>query len=114
MVLKAGRMNIPVRIEAPATTQDAMGQLVKAPWTLVGTRMASIEPLNGREYFAASGEGSDVNVRIRLRYDNTLRTVDTTHRLLDQRYSPMTTYDIEAVINENQRNREIILMCRRG
>ena len=107
-------MSIPVRVESPATVQDAMGQLVKAPWVLVGSRMAAIEPLNGREFFSASGEASDVNVRIRMRYDNSLRTVDTTHRVIDQRYSPATVYDIEAVINDNQRDRELVLMCKRG
>lgn len=63
MVLRAGRMRHTLTLQRRATTKDAMGQQVNT-WTDVGTYVASVEPVRGREYLGASGEHSDVTHRI--------------------------------------------------
>ncbi len=99
--------------ETQATTQDAMGQ-PNYTWSAVATRYASVEPLSGRELMAASGEHADVTVRIRARYDATLRTVKPADRILDPTYSPAAVYDIQWIQNIGERNREVVFMCRRN
>lgn len=89
-----------------------MGQPAQT-WATLVTRRGSIEPLNGREYLAASGENSDVSTRIRMRYDSSVKTAKPHDRIVDQSQSPQVVYDIESVINPRERDREVIFMCRR-
>ena len=110
--MRTGNLRDRITAQRQSTTQDAMGQPVQT-WTTLFTRRASIEPLNGREYMAASGEGSDVSTRIRLRYDATTGTLKTYDRLVDASVSPQVVYDIESVINPRERDRELVVMCRR-
>lgn len=109
MVLKAGSMRRRVTFQSQSSTQDSVGQKVDT-WTLIGRRWVSIEPLNGREYFAASGEKSEVTTRIRVRYDATIAAVKPYDRVLHG----STTYDIVSVIVPEERNQEIVLMTRRA
>lgn len=109
MVLKAGKMRHRVTFQRQSTTKDAVGQLSQT-WADIGARTASIEPLNGREYFNASGENSQVTTRIRLRYDATIGSVKPYDRVVHG----STVYDILSVINESERNRELILMTKRA
>ena len=95
-----------------STAQDAIGQRVDT-WSEFASRMCSIEPLNGREYFNASGEHSEVSTRIRTRHDSVVGVVKPDDRILDQTTSPNTVFDILSVINSGDRDREIVLMCRR-
>lgn len=117
--MRAGRLRHKVTIQEVTETPDAYGEPSES-WTTYAERWASIEPLAGREYFAAKQEHSEVDTRIRLRWDRALVAVTPKHRvlytypLLDG--SPETTqtriFDIEAVLNMQERNREIVLMCR--
>lgn len=61
------RLNKRVTIKQLTTTTDEYGQPVDT-WTDVATVWAAIEPLRGREYFAAMAEQVDVTTRIRIRY----------------------------------------------
>lgn len=110
--MRVGNLRDTLIAQRQSTTQDAMGQPVDT-WTALFTRRASVEPLNGREYLAASGENSDVSTRIRFRYDATVGTLKQYDRLTDQSVSPMVVYDIESVIVPRERNREVVVMCRR-
>ena len=110
--MKPGRLHHTLTAQRQTTAQDAMGQPAQI-WTDIATRRASIEPLNGREYLRASGEGSDVSTRIRLRYDATIGVLKAYDRLIDQSVSPMQVYDIESVIVPRERNREMVCMCRK-
>ena len=106
-------MNRRVSFQRQATTKDSVGQLVQT-WTEICSRMVSIEPLNGREYFNASGEHSSVSTRIRGRYEAMLGALKPYDRVVNYQTSPGTVYDILSVINPNESNREIILMCKRA
>ena len=96
-----------VTVEQQATTQDAVGQQTQT-WTTITKRMAEIQPLNGREFFAASGEHSEVTTRIRMRYDDVTNAINAYDRITHG----SDTYDILSVINVDKRNHELVLMCK--
>ena len=76
-------------------------------WTDLVTVWASIEPLNGRELFAAQEHDSEVTVRIRIRYRSGI-----THLMRishDGKY-----YDIRAVIDPQLLGEQLQLLCTQG
>jgi len=110
--MRTGNLRRTLTIQRQTRTQDAVGQPVET-WTTLVQRRGSIEPLNGREYLNASGEGSDTSTRIRMRYDSVTGTAKPFDRIVDESVSPMIVYDIESVVNPRERNRELVFMCRR-
>jgi SPP1 family predicted phage head-tail adaptor len=85
------------------TAQDASGQEVET-WTDVTPQSwARILPVSGREYFNASGERAEVTHRIEINY-----------RALaprDRAVYGSRVFDIKSVINVEERNRDLLLMC---
>lgn len=78
-----------------------------AQWTALAEVWMSIEPLRGRELFAAQEHQSETEVRIRIRYRD---DVTTQMRVLhDSKY-----YSVLAVIDSELRHRELELMCTQG
>ncbi len=75
-------------------------------WFEIASRRASVEPLIGKEYFAASGEQSSVTTKIRLRYESLLADLNTKDRIVHG----SDIYNIESVINPHKRNRQLIVM----
>lgn len=73
-------------------------------WGDVATLWAAVEPLRGREFFAAKELNADITLRIRVRYRDgitpKMRLVDGDH-----------IYLIQAVINPEMRGIELQLMC---
>lgn len=110
--MRAGKLFHKVRIERQTTAQDAAGQLLDT-WTEIATRRASIEPLNGREFFTAATERAEISTRIRLRYDSALAGVKAHDRVVHINCSPNVVYDVHSIINPRERNRELVLMCER-
>ena len=102
----AARLRDKVIIQAYTDTIDAAGGPT-ITWATFITRYASIVPLNGNEYFTAQQLNVDISVRIRLRYDTLAATITSKHRVL----WGSRIYDILTVINRQERNKEIILMC---
>lgn len=102
----AARLRNKVIIQSYTDTIDASGGPITT-WSNFITRYASVVPLNGNEYFTAQQLNVDINVRIRLRYDNQAATITEKHRVL----WGTRTYDILTVINRQELNKEIILMC---
>jgi SPP1 family predicted phage head-tail adaptor len=99
-----GKLRHRITIEQVIETQDADGSMIET-WTTFAMAQASIEPISGREYFAAQSTQADVTHRIRLRY---LSGVTPKMRV---NYNSRI-FDILSVININERNRELQLMCR--
>jgi SPP1 family predicted phage head-tail adaptor len=66
----AGQFNQRVVIEAPTAARDARGQRAAAAptWSPVATVWAQVQPLRGREFFAAGAIQSEATVRFRLRW----------------------------------------------
>lgn len=95
-----------VTAQRRGTGQDALGQPMQT-WVGLATVRASIEPLMGKEYDQASGEHSRVSTRIRMRWQSELSDLKPADRILFENRA----YDIQSVINVNERNRELLVMC---
>lgn len=107
--MQAGKLRNKVTIEqyvAGSPEQRASGE-PDAAWSVYATTMAEIRPLVGREFFAAQQVSSKVDTKIRIRY----RTGVTAGMRVNK---SGTYYNIEAVINVENRNRELMLMCGTG
>ena len=61
-----GALDQRVTVERLQQGQDELGQPFNT-WTALFTTWAAVEPLSGREYFAASAAQSSVTTRIKLR-----------------------------------------------
>ena len=108
-MLKAGGYLRRVTIQTRDETQDSVGQRVLT-YTELTTRMAKINPVSGREYFNASGERANVSTEIRMRYDASLSVLHPDDRIVHG----SVNYDIISIINMDERNRELVLMCERS
>jgi SPP1 family predicted phage head-tail adaptor len=102
--MRPGKLRHGIAIERVAETQDADGSVIEA-WSTYATVHGSIEPISGREYFAAQSTQADVTHRIGIRY---LSGIVPKMRV---KYGSRI-YDILSVINIDERNRELQLMCR--
>jgi len=102
--MRAGSLRHKVTIERVTTEPDEIGQPIET-WTAVGTFPASVEPINGREYFAADAAQSEVTTRIRMRYQAGI----TQH---DRATHGGQVYEVLSVINPEMRNEELVLMCK--
>lgn len=102
--MRAGELRHRVTIQISTEPQNTYGEGVPI-WTTFDNVWAAIEPLSGREYWAAQQENAEVNTRIRIRNKQGITPkmrVSWGNRI----------YDIMTVIRVNERDREIHLMCR--
>ena len=104
----AGRLYHSVVLQRQSGAENEYGESIDE-WVDIASRRASIEPLNGKEYFANSGETTEVSTRIRLRYDSSLSDLKPHDRVVHSD----VIYDIKTVINPSERSRELVLMCHR-
>lgn len=105
MVMRAGRLRHRITIQQPGTTQDSYGEENAAgTWTTFATRWAAVEPLQGREYFAAQQHLARVTTRFILRKINGV--TPKMRILFDGRI-----YDIDAVMDFDERGIEVQLMA---
>jgi len=93
-----------ITIQQQSTTQDSFGSPIDT-WTTVATVWASIEPINGKEFFAASQVNAEVTTRIRIRY---LSGIEPAMRVL---YGTRL-YNIQSVIDYKESHAEMQLMCK--
>ncbi|KKW66925.1 hypothetical protein AAV94_12665 [Lampropedia cohaerens] len=104
-MLEAGRLDQRVTIRKLTTGRNPNTGGIIETWSDVATVWAAVEPLNGREFFAASAQQSEVTTRIRMRY----RPDITPQMKINHNGSE---YDIQAVINPKSKGAELVLMCR--
>jgi SPP1 family predicted phage head-tail adaptor len=102
--VKIGKLRHRITVEETTETQEADGSVIEN-WSAFATAQGSIEPISGREYFAAQTTQAEVTHRISLRY---LTGVTPKMRV---KYGSRI-FDILSVINVDERNRELQLMCR--
>lgn len=111
--MRAGRLRNKVTLQRRAETRNAVGE-IEVAYVDVLDAWASIEPILGREYFAAQQVQADVTTRIRVRY---MPEAQPTMRIkfVSDYGSPEVVdyYDIEGVQPVNERRQETILMCRK-
>ena len=105
----AGVLRHKVSLERQTTDVDDYGQRIEN-WTVIAQRRASIEPLNGREYFDRAGEMAEVTTRIRLRYDASLADLRPADRVTYRGQ----IYDIASVIRPQEHAEDLVLMTVRN
>lgn len=101
--MQAGQLRHQVALQSNTPTRNDSGELVES-WSTWATVWASVEPLDGREFFNAQQVTSEVTTRIRMRYrDGVTPQLRVAWR--------SRIYQIHAVIRKDERDREIHLMC---
>jgi SPP1 family predicted phage head-tail adaptor len=104
--MRGGRLRHKVSIQQPVETQNTYGA-PEVAWANVATGVwVGIEPLRGREFFAAKQVNSEIEARVVMRYRS---DVKAKYRILHG----ADEYYIDSVINIDERNRELQLMCTR-
>lgn len=103
-MISAGRLRHLVAIDRAVETQNAFGEPV-ITWSLFASVWARVEPLSGREYFAARQVSSEQMVKITARY---LAGVTAKMRVT---YGS-NVYDIQDVIDVDKLGVEMQLMCK--
>jgi SPP1 family predicted phage head-tail adaptor len=102
--MRAGRLRHRVTIQDKVVTQDDYGEEV-ITWSDVDTVWASVEPLRGEEFAELRRAGAELTTRIVMRYQSgiapEMRAMEGSH-----------VYDILSVINVEERDKELHLMCR--
>ena len=98
-----------VRLERKRVTgRDKDGGEIVA-WDEIATRAAAVEPLSGRERFAAQQVQAEVTHRVRLRHPSgvtpEMRVVLVDHGQADR------NFNILAALNPEERSRELELLC---
>jgi SPP1 family predicted phage head-tail adaptor len=105
--MKSGPLQKKVTFERRSSKLTSFGE-AKDVWRPIAETWASIEPLSGREFFAALQTQSDVSVRIVCRYTQAVSTVKAQDRIVHKN----TVYDIRhPPIDKDMRNREMQFMC---
>lgn len=111
--MRSGRLRKPVTFQVQEETKNSRGEIV-GTWASLADRRVSIEPIMGREFWQQSGEHADITTRIRVRYDATMAQLRPKDRAVDFGSSPAIVYDIQAIMNVQERGRELVLMCIRS
>lgn len=102
--MDAGRLKKRVTIQRPRNDTDAAGDTA-SEWIDVACVWAAVEPLSGREWFAAQQHQSSVTHRVTIRYR---RGIEASWRvLLDCR----ALYIDGPPIDERERHEWLTLMC---
>lgn len=92
-----------VTLRKKEIAEDALMQQLEA-WTDIATVWARIEPLSGREYFAARQENTEVTTRITIRY---LPGITTDSRVV----FGGRVFEVLSAIDPEERCESLILMC---
>ena len=101
--MRAGRLRHRVSIQSTSESTDAFGALTDS-WSTDATVWASIEPISGREAQIAKQTNPLVSHRVVMRYRS---GVTPKNRIL----FGSSVYHITEVINPDQRNISLRLMC---
>jgi SPP1 family predicted phage head-tail adaptor len=102
--MRAGDLRHHFLIQEQLASQDSYGQAV-SPWTNFAWAWGSIEPINGREFFAVQQVRSEVDTKVRMRF---LAGVQSTMRIV----LGSKIFDIQSVIDVEYRHVELQLMCK--
>ena len=101
--MQAGKLRHRGTIQQATETLDAQGNATPT-WSTFADRWMDIQPLTGRELWSARQVQSQVSHKIVLRH---LSGVTTKMRVSVR----SRTFNIESIINANERDRMLELMC---
>ena len=106
MTIRAGRLRHRLTLQSRTETRSATGA-VSVAYVTEGTVWGAIEPLSGKEYLALAQTQNETAVRIVIRYYPGL---DESWRVV----SGGKAYSIQSLINHDERDHMITLMCSQG
>lgn len=106
MGLGSGAFDQRVTIESKSVTRDAIGEEVVS-WVTHAETWARVEPIRGKEYFAAAQTQDSTDYRVTIRY----RTGIAREMRVMWRGLPL---DIISVIDVGARKENLELMCLSG
>lgn len=102
--MNPGELRHRIIIQKQITTQDTFGEQYEE-WDNITTVWANINPISGREFFAAESVNSEITHKVRLRYREDIKP--------DMRVSYKgRIFRVESVINEFEKDKLLQLMCR--
>ena len=101
--MRSGELRHRIELLASGSVSDGMGGSTSG-WSTFATVWAAVEPLRGRAFMEAKAAQSEVSHRVRMRY------ADGITAAMKVRYEGRI-FSIDAVLNINERNRELHLMC---
>jgi SPP1 family predicted phage head-tail adaptor len=104
MVMRIGELRHRVVLQKKEITEDELKQQSEV-WTEITTIWAAIEPLSGREYFAAKQVNAEISARITIRYRKGI-TPDM-RMVFDGR-----VFEVISIVNPKERCGSLVLMCR--
>ncbi|MBT3320189.1 MAG: phage head closure protein [Clostridia bacterium] len=102
--MKIGTLRNRVVMQRKEVTEDDLKQQSET-WIDFAYIWAAIQPLTGREYFSARQENAEVTTRITIRH---LKNVGPEMRVI----FGSRVFEILSVINPNELNISLVLMCR--
>lgn len=106
MRIRVGRLRHRLQLQQPVETRDDYGGAVKS-FTTVATVWGAIEPLSGKEYLAIAQTQNEATVRLIIRYRS---SIDESWRVI----SGGKAYSIQSIINHDERDVYLTLMCSEG
>lgn len=105
--MRAGKLRHKVDIQYPTETQNTYGE-PEVTWTDLATGVwCQIQPLRGREFFESRQFNAEIDARIVMRHRS-----DVTAKMRIMHGSD--EYYVDSVINVDERDREVQLMCTRS
>lgn len=104
--MRIGQLREQIALQQNTPTVDAHGQPI-ASWATTATVYARLDPLSGREFIEGARRDADITHRITIRYRADI-TPTTAWRIL---YGTRV-FDIEAVLNLDERDRVWQIMAR--
>lgn len=105
--MRSGKLKHRVEFQRNTPVGNAFGEPVPG-WAELDTVWASVDPLTGRESFGALQVQADVDSIIKCRYNSTIADLAPEDRAV----FGSLIYDIKAVLNIEQRNREFHILAK--
>jgi SPP1 family predicted phage head-tail adaptor len=102
--MNSGKLKHKIEIQNSIDVRSASGAVSGQTWNPFCYAWASIEPLSGREYFAAAATQSIVSHKITMRYRAGIKTyfrISWNNRI----------FNIASILNTREENRELVLYC---
>lgn len=103
-ILKIGKLKHRVTLQEYTATRDSYGAELEA-WVDIATVWASVEPLTGREYFQTQQINAEISTKVTIRFK---AGVTAKMRLI---YNDRV-FEIISVINTEEKDVQLVLMCR--
>lgn len=106
-MMRGGRLRHRLAVQRQNSAPDAYGEDT-GTWSEIVQTRGDVEPLQGKELWEAQKATAEVTHRITMRYGVDVLPED---RVINTTGAAHVTYEVTAVINVAQRNRELQVMC---